>query len=159
MKMKFLDNMLATEVPAATILVRLSVGGVFFPEGLMKLLYPEWLGAGRFANIGIPYHELFGPLVGVFEIACGLLILAGLLTRPAAIPLIVIMIVAIISTKIPVLLGSDWWIFNARELSRYGWAAFEHEWRTDFAMLCGSLFLLIVGAGRWSMDRALQQRL
>jgi len=159
MNITLLRNTVATEAPAATVLVRLSVGGVFLPEGLMKLLYPEWLGAGRFADIGIPQPELFGPLVGGFELVCGLLILLGFLTRAAAIPLIVIMIVAIVSTKIPVLLGHDWWIFHVRELSQYGLAAFEHEWRTDFAMLCGALFLFIVGAGRWSADYRLQRSL
>lgn len=151
--------LVATEAPPATLLVRLLVGGVFLPEGLMKLLYPAWLGAGRFTNIGIPLPEFFGPLVGGFEMVCGSLILLGLLTRAAAIPLIIIMVVAIVSTKLPVLLGHDWWMFNVRSLSRYGLAAFEHEWRTDFAMLCGSLFLLFVGAGGWSVDRTLQRRL
>ena len=93
---------------------------VFFPEGIQKLLFPEILGAGRFLHIGIPYPEIMGPFVGVVEMLCGALIILGLFTRLAAIPLIVIMIVAIVSTKIPILLGHDFWIFHVPKLPRYG---------------------------------------
>ena len=37
---------------------------VFLPEGIQKLAFPEVLGAGRFAKIGIPYPEVMGPFVG-----------------------------------------------------------------------------------------------
>lgn len=145
-------ELLATEAPAATILIRLLVGAVFLPEGIMKLVFPAWLGAGRFAEIAMPFPQLTGPFVGAAEMTCGLLILLGLFTRAAAIPLIITMIMAILATKIPVLLGHDWWIFELEETSRYGIWGFEHEWRADFSMLMGSLYLLIVGAGRWSLD-------
>jgi putative oxidoreductase len=98
--------LLATHAPGWSILVRLLVGlVVFFPEGIQKLIFPDILGAGRFANIGIPYPELMGPFAGVVETICGALIILGLFTRLAAIPLIVIMIVAIVSTKVPILSG------------------------------------------------------
>jgi uncharacterized membrane protein YphA (DoxX/SURF4 family) len=83
---------------------------VFFPEGIQKLAFPDILGTGRFANIDIPYPDVMGPFVGVTETLCGALIILGLFTRLAAIPLLVIMIVAIISTKVPILLGHDFWI-------------------------------------------------
>lgn len=137
---------------AWTILVRLLLAGVFIPEGIQKLIFPDVLGAGRFAGIGIPYPEFTGPLVGWFELICGVLILLGLLSRLAAIPLIVIMIVAIISTKIPILLGQEWWIFSLRKLDTYGFWSFAHETRTDWAMLLGASFILLTGGGRWSMD-------
>ena len=76
------------------------VGAVFLSEGIQKFLFPEDLGAGRFEKIGIPFHEFFGSFVGTFEIVCGLLILVGLLTRLASIPLIIIMLVAIATWKI-----------------------------------------------------------
>jgi uncharacterized membrane protein YphA (DoxX/SURF4 family) len=134
-------------------LVRLLVGlVVFLPEGIQKLAFPDILGAGRFANIGIPYPEVMGPFVGVVEILCGTLIILGLFTRLAAIPLIVIMIVAIISTKVPILLGHDFWIFHLPKLARYGFWSMMHEARADFDMLLGSLYLLIEGAGAWSLD-------
>ncbi len=144
---------LGTRAPGASILVRLLVGlVVFFPEGIQKLLFPEILGAGRFLHIGIPYPEIMGPLVGVVEMLCGALIILGLFTRLAAIPLIVIMIVAIVSTKIPIWLGHDFWIFHLPKLARYGFWSMAHEARADFCMLLGSLYLLIVGGGQWSLD-------
>jgi DoxX len=78
------------------------------------------LGAGRFANIGIPYPDLMGPFVGAVEITCGALVILGLLTRLAAVPLIIIMLVAIVSTKVPIWLGHDLWIFHVPKLARYG---------------------------------------
>ncbi len=141
------------------ILIRLIVGlVVFLPEGIQKLIFPDILGAGRFTNIGIPLPDLMGPLVGVVETVCGALIIVGLATRLAAIPLIVIMIVAIVSTKIPILLGHDFWIFHLPKLSRYGFWSMAHESRADFAMLLGCLYLLIEGAGRWSIDAAISDR-
>ncbi|MGP8121800.1 MAG: DoxX family protein [Xanthobacteraceae bacterium] len=145
-----------TRAPGWSILIRLLVGlVVFFPEGIQKLAFPDILGAGRFANIGIPYPNLMGPLVGVVETICGALIILGLFTRLASIPLIVIMIVAIISTKVPILLGQEVWIFHLPKLPRYGFWSMLHEARADFDMLLGSLYLLIAGGGAWSLDAML----
>lgn len=142
-----------------TVLVRLLVGlVVFFPEGIQKLMFPAILGAGRFARFGIPWPDFFGPFVGVFEIVCGALIIVGLLTRLAAIPLIIVMIVAIVSTKIPILLGHGYGGFHLVPLSRYGFWSMAHEARPDFDMLLGSLYLLIAGGGRWSLDAVLVRR-
>ncbi len=150
--------LLRTRAPGWSILIRLLVGlVVFFPEGLQKLAFPDILGAGRFARIGIPYPEIMGPFVGVVETLCGALIIVGLFTRLAAIPLIVIMIVAIVSTKVPILLGHDFWIFHVPKLPRYGFWSMLHEARADFDMLLGSLYLLIVGAGAWSLDALLSR--
>ncbi len=149
-------RLLATDAPGWSILVRLLVGlVVFFPEGIQKLAFPDILGAGRFAHIGIPYPELMGPFVGIVEIVCGALIIAGLATRLAAIPLIIVMIVAIVSTKIPILLGHGFWMFHLPNVSRYGLWSMLHEARTDFDMLLGSIYLLIDGAGAWSADAVL----
>jgi putative oxidoreductase len=150
--------LLRTRAPGWSILVRLLVGlVVFFPEGIQKLAFPSILGAGRFANIGIPYPEIMGPFVGVVETICGALVILGLLTRLAAIPLIVIMIVAIVSTKVPILLGHDFWIFHLPKLPRYGFWSMLHEARADFVMLLGSLYLLVEGGGAWSMDALLSR--
>jgi putative oxidoreductase len=152
-------SLLATRAPGWSILVRLLVGlVVFVPEGMQKLAFPDILGAGRFAHIGIPYPELMGPLVGVVEIVCGALLIVGLLTRLATIPLIVIMIVAIVSTKVPILLARDFWIFHLPKLPRYGWWSMLHEARADFVMLLALLYLLIEGAGAWSLDARLAAR-
>ena len=113
-------------------------------EGIQKFLFPGEIGAGRFAKIGLPSPEFLGPFVGTFEIVCGFLVVLGLLTRLAVLPLIVIMIVAISSTKVPILLEKGFWVM-------------AHESRTDFAMLLGSVFLLSVGAGSWSIDERLKK--
>ena len=152
-------SLFATTAPGSSILIRLLVGlAVFFPEGIQKLVFPDILGAGRFANIGIPYPELMGPFVGAVEIVCGALIIIGLFTRLAALSLIIVMIVAIASTKIPILLGHDFWIFHLPKASRYGFWSMMHEARTDFCMLLGSLYLLIAGAGAWSLDALISRK-
>jgi len=121
------------------LLIRLMVGAVFLSEGIQKFLFPDQLGVGRFIKIGLPFPEFFGYFVPTFEIACGVLILIGLFTRLASIPLIIIMLVAIISTKIPILLNDGFW-------------KMVHDARTDWSMLLGSIFLLIIGAGKFSVD-------
>jgi uncharacterized membrane protein YphA (DoxX/SURF4 family) len=151
--------LVTSRAPAATVLVRIMVGAVFVSEGIQKFLYPAAVGAGRFAKIGIPAPEVMGPLVGAVEITCGALVLLGLLTRLAAVPLIGVMIVAIVSTKIPILLGEGFWGFELRKLPAYGFWSMAHEARTDLAMLLGALFLVIAGAGPWSLDQRVAQRL
>lgn len=153
-----LTNLSPRQISKWVILIRIALAGVFIPEGIQKLIHPDMLGAGRFLNIGIPYPELMGPFVGWVEIICGSLILLGLFTRLAAVPLIITMIVAIISTKIPILLGHDWVVadnltFYVRSLKSYGFWSFMHEVRLDWAMLMGTLYLCIVGSGSWSIDK------
>jgi putative oxidoreductase len=138
--------------PRATILIRVMVGSVFLAEGIQKFLYPAEVGAGRFAKIGIPQPELMGPFVGGVEIICGTLVLLGLLTRLAVVPLLGVMAVAFVTTKLPILLGQDLGPFQLRQLSYYGFWGFAHESRTDFAMVMGSLFLFLVGPGTLSLD-------
>jgi putative oxidoreductase len=148
--------LLATQAPAATILIRIVVGGIFLTEGIQKFLYPGDLGAGRFAKIGIPASDMMGPLVGGVEIVCGALLIIGLLTRVAAILLFTDISVAIVSTKIPILLGHGFWVFSLTKLPRYGFLSMLHEARTDLAMWFGLLFLLLVGAGKsYSLDAKL----
>jgi len=154
------NDLLRTRETGWVILVRLLVGlVVFVPEGLQKLLFPEILGAGRFAKIGIPYADLMGPFVGVVETVCGLLIIVGLFTRLATIPLIIVMIVAVLSTKVPILLGHDVGPFHlGGDIKRVGFWSAQHEARADLTMFLGLLFLLVVGAGRWSVDALLSRR-
>ena len=140
--MSVMKQVVTTNAPGAVILIRATVGLVFFSEGIQKFLFPGEIGAGRFAKIGLPSPEFLGPFVGTVEIICGLLVLLGLITRLAVVPIIVIMLVAIFSTKVPILFAKGFWFM-------------AHESRTDFAMLLGSLFLFIVGAGRYSIDAQL----
>ena len=151
-----LANQAGPETTAnAIILIRLLVGGVFLVEGILKFLYPNELAAGRFAKIGIPDPQVMGPFVGGVETVCGALVLAGLFTRLAAIPLLIDITVAIISTKVPILLGHGFWHFALPKLAHYGFLGMIHEARTDFAMWLGLVFLLIVGPGRMSFDESL----
>lgn len=154
--MKILDRVVPTNAPAATILIRILVGAVFLSEGIQKYINPDAVGAGRFAKIGFENGTLLAPFVGATEICCGAFVLVGLLTRLAVVPLIIIMLTAIATTKIPILIGRDFLGFHVRQMSEYGFWSMAHESRTDFAMLLGALFLLCVGAGRVSVDHCWQ---
>jgi uncharacterized membrane protein YphA (DoxX/SURF4 family) len=136
---------MSSNAPSAVLLIRLMVGLVFLSEGIQKFLFPDLVGAGRFAKIGFPAPELTAGFVAVFEVVCGSLITLGLVTRLAVIPTITIMVFAIASTKIPVLQAEGFW-------------KMAHEARTDWSMLLGSLFLLIVGPGRLSLDSLFAKR-
>ncbi|MBM3860735.1 MAG: DoxX family protein [Verrucomicrobia bacterium] len=143
--MKLLERLVSSQVPKSVLLIRLMVGAVFLSEGIQKFLFPDEVGAGRFAKIGLPSPGFLGPFVGCFEIVCGVLVLLGLLTRLASIPLLTIMAVAIATTKIPIFLKSGFW-------------KMAHDSRTDFSMVMGAMFLLFVGAGAWSLDAWLRRR-
>lgn len=148
-------KLLASDAPAAVFLIRLLVGGVFLSEGLQKFLFADALGAGRFAKIGIPAPQVMGPFVGSVEIVCGILLLLGLLTRLAAIPLLITICVALVTTKLPVLLGHSVLGVSLPKLASYGFWSTLHEARADLSMLFCLLFLLLVGAGIWSLDARL----
>jgi uncharacterized membrane protein YphA (DoxX/SURF4 family) len=143
--------------PRAVVLVRLAIAFVFITEGIQKFVYPEALGAGRFAKIGIPAPDAMAQFVGGVEIAAGLLVLLGLATRLGAFALVIDMIVAITSTKLPILLGHGFWGF-ASPAGHTGFWAMSHEARTDIAMLLGCAFLVAVGAGTMSIDHQLARR-
>jgi putative oxidoreductase len=118
----------------AVILIRILVGWVFVSEGIQKFLFPAALGWGRFAKIGIPYPHISAPLVGAVEIVCGAMVILGLWMREACVPLLVVIGVAIWTTKIPMLHHQGVW-------------AMLHEARVDFSMALGLLFLLTEGKG------------
>lgn len=124
---------------AANLLVRALVGAVFLSEGIQKFVFPDALGVGRFAKIGIPFPLFSAPFVGVVEIVGGALLLVGLFTRLATVALLIDISVAIAATKIPMLLEKGFW-------------AAAHEARTDWSMLLGLAFLLAAGAGPRSLD-------
>lgn len=153
-----LDRLTRTNAPAAVILIRLAVGWIFLSEGIQKFLYPDLLGVGRFARIGIPFPQVMGPFVGGVEIVCGALVLLGLFTRLAALLLLATISVAILSSKIPILLGHGYWIFNLPKLGRYGFWSMSSEARTDLSMLLGTLFLVVVGGGAASADHAFHRQ-
>jgi len=124
----------------STVLIRIAVGLIFFTQGILKFTDPH-MGVERFTRIGFSHPAFTAHFVGTFEIVCGLLVLAGLLTRTAAIPLLIVISTAIATTKIPELShpGQGFWFMVS-------------DARTDFAMLMSLLFLLAVGGGPWSAD-------
>ena len=126
----------------AIILIRILVGWVFVSEGIQKFLFPA-LGVGRFAKIGFPHPGILAPIVGIMEIACGLAVILGLWTRLASIPLLIVIGTAIVTTKIPELhrVGEGFWFML-------------HDARTDFSMVLGLVFLLVVGGGSLAMTRS-----
>jgi putative oxidoreductase len=124
---------------AAILAIRLLVGAVFFMEGIKKFIFAEQWGAGRFARIGIPAPHIMGPVVGTFEIICGLLVILGLWTRLASVPLLCVISTAIVTTKFPILFKSGFW-------------SMEDAGRTDYSMFMGLIFLLLAGSGSLSFD-------
>ncbi|MEW6236198.1 MAG: DoxX family protein [Candidatus Omnitrophota bacterium] len=151
----FIDKLQRTSAPASILLIRALVGAVFLSEGLQKFLFSSELGAGRFIRIGIPAPEFMGPFVGIVEIVCGTLVILGFFARPAALLLLINISVAILSTKIPILLGHGFWTFAPPKMDRFGFWSMAHEARTDFCMWLGSLYLILEGAGAWSLDARL----
>ena len=127
------------KVSSAILAIRFMVGGVFFLEGIKKFIFAEQWGAGRFTRIGIPVPHAMAPFVGAVEIVCGLLVLLGLRTRLAAIPLLGVICTAIATTKVPILFKSGFWPMEA-------------EARTDFSMLMGLIFLVLAGSCCVSLD-------
>ncbi len=121
------------------IIVRLVVGLIFLTEGIQKYLFPELLGTGRFLKIGFANPEFWAYFTGTFEIICGACLVIGLLTRLMSIPPFIIMVVAFVTTKWPLLIEKGFW-------------PFAHEYRTDFAMTLLLIYLLIYGGGRQSVD-------
>jgi uncharacterized membrane protein YphA (DoxX/SURF4 family) len=141
---RVVNNILATTA-SPVLVARITVGLVFLTEGIQKYLFPETLGVGRFEKIGFSNPGFWAYFTGTFEIACGILVIAGFLTRLASIPLLIIMITAFITTKIPV-------------LSLHGFWNFAHEYRTDFCMTMLLLFILYYGGGHFSADKGIFKR-
>jgi uncharacterized membrane protein YphA (DoxX/SURF4 family) len=139
--MKSIKESMNTHATWAALFIRLSVGLIFFTQGILKYTDPNW-GVIRFTHIGFPYPDFTAYFVGIFEIVCGLLVTIGLLTRLANVPLLIINLTAIASTKIPEL-------FRAAQ----GFWFMISDARTDFAMFMGIIFLLIAGAGYFSLDK------
>jgi uncharacterized membrane protein YphA (DoxX/SURF4 family) len=136
----------------AIAIIRLLVGWVFLVEGILKFRLPDELGIGRFTSIGIPAPHFMAPFVAVVETVGGALVIVGLFTRLASIALLIDISVAIVSTKVPILLGHAYWHFALPKLKHYGALSMLHEARTDFSMFLGLIFLLLMGAGSWSLD-------
>jgi uncharacterized membrane protein YphA (DoxX/SURF4 family) len=151
------NQLFTANAPRPVLLIRVLVGWVFLSEGIQKFLFPASVGAGRFAKIGIPLPEVMGTVVGCLEILCGALILVGLATRLAAAAVILEMLVALLSTKVPILLGHGLWGFAGPKAEPGLWSML-HESRTDVSMVFGALFLVVMGSDPASLDARLAHR-
>jgi putative oxidoreductase len=144
------------EGPASTLFLRLMAGGVFLWEGILKFVYANQ-GVGRFTKLGFPFPHLTANFAGSLEIVGGLLLLSGLLTRVIAIPLIIEMIVAMLSTKISLYLGTSPLPLPPVP-PQFGIWAVLHEIRSEYAQLLTTAFLLANGPGKWSLDALLEKQ-
>jgi len=142
--------------PRAAILIRWMAGGVFLWEGILKFVYKNQ-GVGRFTKIGIPFPHISAPVIAVFEIVGGLLLIAGLGTRLVSIPFVAEMLVAMATTKIALYLGTSPLPLPPAPPQVGIWAVL-HEIRSDYAQIMSVLFLTIAGPGRWSADAFLASR-
>ena len=139
--------------PASTVLIRLMAGSVFFWEGILKFVYVNQ-GVGRFTKLGMPFPVFTADFVGGLEIVGGLLVMAGFLTRLITIPFVIEMIVAMLSTKISLYLGTSPLPLPPAPPKIGVWAVL-HEIRSEYAQLMVVLYLLINGPGKWSLDAVL----
>ncbi|HEY2773068.1 MAG TPA: DoxX family protein [Candidatus Binatia bacterium] len=144
------------DAPASTLLLRLMAGGVFFWEGILKFVYVNQ-GIGRFTKLGMPVPAFTADFVAVLEIVGGLMLITGLATRLIAVPFIIEMIVAILSTKIGIYLGTSPLPLPPAP-PQIGFWAVLHEIRSDYAQIMTSIFLLISGPGPLSLDAWLKSR-
>jgi uncharacterized membrane protein YphA (DoxX/SURF4 family) len=142
--------------PRSTLIMRLMVGGVFLSEGILKFVYPNQ-GVGRFTKLGLPLPHITATFIGSLEIVGGLLLIAGLFTRVIAIPFIIEMLVAILTTKISLYLGTSP-LPPPPSPPTVGFWAVMHETRSDYAQILTSIFLLVVGPGSFSFDALLRRR-
>jgi putative oxidoreductase len=117
------------------LLARIVTGVVFTHSGWGKLHNLDPV-TQFFASLGIPHPELQAPFVASIELGCGALVLAGLATRLAAIPLVGTMAVALATA-----LASE--ITDANAL--FG--------LSEFLYIALLLQLVLGGAGALSIDR------
>jgi putative oxidoreductase len=142
-----------TDGPKSILLLRLMAGAVFFWEGLLKFVYVNQ-GVGRFTRLGIPFPHFTAAFIGYLEIVGGLLLLSGLLTRLIAIPFVFEMIVAMLSTRITLYLGTSPLPLPPAP-PQIGFWAVLHEVRSEYAQILMVVFLLVNGPGKWSLDAVL----
>jgi len=140
-----IKKILITDNSPATLIIRVMVGSIFLSEGFQKFILSDLWGIGRMAEFGLPASDIIRYIVGILEVSCGLSVLFGVFTRAAVVPLIIIMVVALNLIKLPILYNDGIW-------------AMAHAAKIEYAMLMGSIFLLIQGGGKWSLDNYLLLR-
>ena len=141
---RFKSQILNTGEDNKMIFIRLIVGLIFISEGLQKYLVLKILGPGRFEDLGFSHAYFWAYFTGACEIFFGVMILIGLLTRLSSIPLLIIMITAFITTKLPLFITKGFWTF-------------AHEYSTEFSLTILLILLIIYGGGKWSVDLKILQ--
>ena len=153
-----MEKLTRTDHSSTTILIRLMVGAVFLSEGIQKFLFPDQRGTDRFEKLGFAEAEMMAHFAGIFEVLAGVLILIGLFTRAGALTTLIITTTAIIITNIFVVFGESFYPSTTRDLETYGFWSMAPEIHTDWAMWLGSVFLLVKGGGRWSVDKLIYRK-
>ena len=138
-------KILGTGNDNTTIIIRIIVGLIFISEGILKYKQVQWLGPGRFTELGFTHPFFWAYFTGAFEMLCGTLVLLGLFTRLASVPLMIIMLTALVTTKLPLIDTGGIWTFL-------------HEYTTDFALTLLLILLFIRGSGKWSVDRMITRQ-
>ncbi len=125
----------------APLIGRLAVGLLFVSTGWGKVNdIPKVVHF--FEQLGIPAPGFQAPLVAYSELICGSLLVLGLLTRLATVPLIVSMVVAILTAKRGDLHG-----------------LFDLVGFDEFTYLCVLVMIAIIGPGAVSLDRVVTRQL
>jgi putative oxidoreductase len=145
-------NLFKTDEAWSSLVLRLTLGLVIFPHGAQKLL--GWYGGfgfdgtmGFFTNtMGLPWIIGFLVIIGEFFGSLGLL--AGFLTRFTAASLIIIMLGAVMMSHLPHGFFMNW---SGQQQGE----GFEYH----LLVIGISAALLIVGGGKWSVDRIVAERL
>ncbi|HSA55108.1 MAG TPA: DoxX family protein [Gemmatimonadaceae bacterium] len=129
------------QVDLALVVLRLIAGATFIAHGAQKLFVfgLDGVGAG-FAQMGVPFAALAGPLVGLLEFFGGMALVLGLLTRPVALGLGFTMIGAIWFVHLP----NGFFLPNGVEFV--------------LALLGIAIALVLTGAGSYSVDARLATR-
>jgi len=122
------------------LLIRLSIGSIFIQTGLGKLMHFDQT-VSFFSALGIPYPAINAAMASSIEFFGGILLVLGLLTRPAAAKLAVVMVVAIVTAQL-----AD--IATLSDLIRL----------QEFDYILFFLALLFTGAGRFSLDHVIKRR-
>lgn len=142
--------LLETNAPAATVLIRLGIGPLFLIEGASAL--------ALFAGSGTPdAPQFWTTFLAVTQTAAGALVILGFLTRPAALALCICALLAITPGG-SMLLGRPPGMLGSGGFDIYDADTLVNHVRTQWLLLLGALFLVLVGAGSFSLDAEVSSR-
>lgn len=141
---------------SAIILIRIFAGLTFLGEGILKFIFPS-MGVMRFTLLGFPLPELTAYAIGVLEIVGGIALLLGLFNNLFALLFAGEMVVAFLSTKITMYLGTSPLPLPSVPPQSGFWAV-VHESRDDYTLFLSMIFLMILGPGKLALDALFQKK-